>query len=241
MSAAGGSSTLGGAAVAGGARSSAIHPHAGGTQLAAGPAPETARLTLIQVHGRGGGARDILGLAGELRQADAAFLAPEARGATWYPLSFLAPTEANEPFLSSGLLRLEEIAEDLARRGVPSERVVLLGFSQGACLALEFASRSDRRWGGVVAFSGGVIGPPGRSFEVAGDLRGTPVFLGCSDRDPHVPLARVKETASFLRRLGAEVDERIYPGMPHTINDDEIVAARLLLERVGAAAQEAKP
>lgn len=218
-----------------------LHPHGGGVLLAAGPAPEAARLTVVLVHGRGGGARDILGLAGELRQPDAAFLAPEARGGSWYPLSFLAPTAANEPGLSSGLLRLEEIADDLARRGVPSERVALLGFSQGACLALEFASCSDRRWGGVIAFSGGVIGPPGRPFEPAGDLRGTPVFLGCSDRDPHVPLPRVKESGDFLRRLGAAVDLRIYPGLPHTINDDEIVAARLLLEQVGRPAQEAKP
>lgn len=224
---------------AGGAGPSSLHPHGGGVLLAAGRPPEEARLVVLLVHGRGGGARDILGLAGELRQDDAAFLAPEARGATWYPASFLAPAAVNEPWLSSGLLRLEEIAEDLERRGVPAERVVLLGFSQGACLALEFASRSDRRWGGVVAFSGGVIGPPGRAFEAAGDLRGTPVFLGCSDRDPHVPLSRVKETSAFLRRLGAEIDERIYPGMPHTINDDEIVAARLLLEKVGR--QEAKP
>ena len=220
------------------------HPHGGGVLLAAGPAPEQARLTVILVHGRGGGARDILGLAAELNQPEVAFLAPEARGATWYPQSFLAPTAANEPGLSSGLRRLEEIAADLAARGVPSERVALLGFSQGACLALEFASRSDRRWAAVVAFSGGVIGPPGRSFEAAGDLRGTPVFLGCSDRDPHVPLARVEESAGLLRRLGAEVDQRIYPGMPHTINDDEIVAARLLLEKAAAAltaGQPAKP
>lgn len=215
------------------------HPHGGGLLLSSGRRPEEARLTAILIHGRGAGARDILGLAGELDQPDAAFLAPEAKGATWYPLSFMADTAANEPYLSSALLRLDEIVADLEARGIPSERVALLGFSQGACLALEFASRGNRRWGGVVAFSGGLIGPPGRAFEPLGNLHGTPFFLGCSDRDPHIPLTRVKESTAFLRRLGAEVEERIYPGMPHTICNDEIVTARDLLGRIGA--QEAKP
>ena len=218
------------------------HPHGDGRLLAAGPPPEEARMTTILLHGRGADARDILGLAGELEQPDAAFLAPEASGFSWYPLSFLADTPANEPKLSSALRRIGEITADLASRGIPSERVALLGFSQGACLALEFLSRSGKRWGGVVAFSGGVIGPPGRSFEAVGDLHGTPVFLGCSDRDPHIPLTRVRETTAFVRRLGAEVEERIYPGMPHTVNADELAAARVLLGRIGSgAAQEAKP
>jgi len=216
------------------------HPHGGGELLEAGLPPEEARLTVILLHGRGGSARDILSLAPELGADDAAFLAPEAYGSSWYPMSFMAPTASNEPGLSSALRRVSEIVTELDQRGVPAERVVLLGFSQGACLALEFAARSGRRFGGVVAFSGGVIGPPGRSFEVQGDLEGTPVFLGCSDLDPHIPLARVKESSAYLRALGAEVDERIYAGMPHTINNDEIVAARILLAGV-AALQEAKP
>lgn len=225
------------------------HPHGGGRLLAAGPAPEEARLTVVLVHGRGGDPEDMLGLAAELGQRDVAFLAPEARANSWYPLSFLAPLEANEPYLSSALRRLGEIAAGLGSRGIPAERVVWLGFSQGACLATEFVARSDRPWGGLLAFSGGAIGPPGRSFAVeggeAGRLGGMPAFLGCSDRDPHVPRQRVGESADFLRRLGAEVDERIYPGLPHTVNADEIAAARALLERVGRPAeralQEAKP
>jgi predicted esterase len=216
------------------APANAAHPHGGGQVLAAGPPPEEARLAVVLLHGRGAGARDILGIAAELEQEDAAFFAPEARGATWYPAGFMSPREVNEPALSSALRRLGEITAELERRGVPAERIVLAGFSQGACLSLEFVSRSGRRWGGVLAFSGGVIGPPGRSFETdgLGQLAGTPVFLGCSDRDPHIPLRRVEESADFLRRLGAAVDLRIYPGMPHTINDDEIAAARQLLAEV---------
>lgn len=214
-----------------------VHPHGGGQVLAAGPAPEKARLAVVMLHGRGAGARDILGLAAELGQDDAAFLAPEARHATWYPSGFMSPLAVNEPALSSALRRVGEITAELEQRGVPAERTVLLGFSQGACLSLEFVARSGRRWGGVVAFSGGVIGPPDRSFEIPAGapdpLGGTPVFLGCSDRDPHIPLRRVEESAAYLRRLGAKVDLRIYPGMPHTINDDEIQAARLLLAEAG--------
>jgi predicted esterase len=213
------------------------HPHGGGPVLTAGPPPEEARLAVVLLHGRGAGARDILGLAGELELEDAAFLAPEARHATWYPSGFMSPLAVNEPSLSSALRRIGEVVAELEKRGLPAERIVLLGFSQGACLALEFVARSGRRWGGVVAFSGGVIGPPDRSFEIAdgaaGALGGTPIFLGCSDRDPHIPLRRVEESAAFLRRLGAAVDLRIYPGMPHTVNEDEIVAARKLLAEVG--------
>ena len=226
------------------APSLAAHPHGGGGLLAAGPPPAAARLTVLMIHGRGGSARDILSLAPEVGGEEIAFLAPEAYGSSWYPLSFLAPTAANEPYLSSALRRLHEITAELEAGGVPRERVVLLGFSQGACLALEFAARSGRRWGGVVAFSGGLIGPPGRSFEItetSGDLAGTPIFLGCSDRDPHIPLTRVKETSAYLRQLGATVDERIYPGLPHTVNGDEIAAARQLLATAGAAYEETKP
>jgi predicted esterase len=159
-------------------------------------------------------------------------VAPQANGHTWYPFPFLAPITQNQPFLDSALALLGAITDQLAADGIPRERQVLLGFSQGACLSLEFAARSDRRWGGVVGLSGGVIGPVGTVWERPRGIAGTPVFLGCSDVDPHIPVTRVHETRDLFTRLGAVVDERIYPGMPHTINEDEIAAVRALLERL---------
>ncbi|HEU4570512.1 MAG TPA: dienelactone hydrolase family protein, partial [Gemmatimonadales bacterium] len=146
-----------------------------------------------------------------------------------YPHSFLVPVAQNQPWLDSALAVLERVTAQLADAGIPRERQVLLGFSQGACLALEFAARNAVRWGGVVGLSGGLIGPEGTPRAYGGDLAGTPVFLGCSDVDPHIPVARVHETAQVLTRLGGRVDARIYPGMPHTINEDEVQAVRALL------------
>ncbi len=204
-------------------------PHASQPVLRRGPDPEDARLTAIMIHGRGASAEDILGLAMEFNTTDVAYLAPQAAGNTWYPYSFLVPMERNEPGLSSGLTRIGSLLEELDRAGIPSDRVVLAGFSQGACLSLEFAARHARRFAGVIGFSGGLIGPPGTARGYAGTLDGTPVFLGCSDIDPHIPLERVDETADVFRRLGAQVDRRIYPRMGHTINTDEIKAARAIL------------
>ncbi len=216
------------------------HPHGGGRLAAAGPRPEEARLTVVLVHGRGGDPEDMLGLAGELGQPDAAFLAPEARGNSWYPLSFMAPTEANEPSLSSALRPARRDRRRSRKPRVPAEKVVWLGFPRAPAWRPSSSPAAGGAGGGLVAFSGGAIGPPGRGFDVeaeaAGSLDGTPAFLGCSDRDPHIPLRRVQESAAFLRRLGAAVDERIYPGMPHTVNADEIAAARALLARVGRPA-----
>ena len=189
---------------------------------------------MVLLHGRGAPAQDILGLAAALGLEATAFLAPQAAGHTWYPLSFLAPIESNEPGLSSALERIGEILAGLEERGVESERTILLGFSQGACLALEYAARNAKRYGAVVGLSGGLIGPEGTPRDYPGSLDGTPVFLGCSDRDPHIPLARVKETTEILLRLGGRVVERIYPGMPHTVNDDELEHARRLAAGVGA-------
>jgi predicted esterase len=187
---------------------------------------------VVMVHGRGATAESILTLADELRVPDLAYLAPQAHGHAWYPYSFLAPMEQNEPGLSSGLATLGDLVERVGAAGIPPERTVLLGFSQGACLALEFAARYGRhrrRLGGVVGLSGGLIGPPGTPREYAGDLAGTPVFLGCSDRDPHIPRERVDETAQVLTGMGGEVTERIYPAMGHTVNEDEIEFVRGLL------------
>ncbi len=208
---------------------SVINPHAGQRVLRSGPSPKDARLVAVLLHGRGASAEDILGLADQFTATDIAYLAPQAAGSTWYPLSFLAPIEQNEPGLSSALRVIAELLESLATQGVSSERMVLMGFSQGACLALEFAARHARRYGGVAAFSGGLIGPPGTPRDYAGNFEGTPIFVGCSDIDAHIPLERVRESAVVVRRMGATVDERIYPGMPHTIIRDEIEAVDAML------------
>jgi len=194
-----------------------------------GPSPAAARLTMILVHGRGASAADILGVAGEIGADDVAYVAPDAPGRTWYPYSFLVPLEQNEPQLSSALDTLHRIVADLGRQGVTTDRIGFLGFSQGACLSLEYVARHATRYATVVGFSGGLIGPPGTPRRYAGSLDGMPVFLGCSDIDPHIPLARVHETRDVLTALGAMVDERIYPSMGHTINRDELDAARRLL------------
>jgi len=207
-------------------------PHQGQPLAAAGRPLGEAAAAMVMVHGRGATAESILELARELRHPDLAYLAPQAAGTTWYPYSFLAPLERNEPYLSSGLARLGEVLELLRSAGIPPERTILLGFSQGACLALEFAARNARRYGGVVGLSGGLIGPPGTPRSYAGSFAGTPVFLGCSDRDPHVPRERVDETAEVLRRMDANVTERIYPALGHTVNADELEQVRAMVAGV---------
>jgi predicted esterase len=204
-------------------------PHNGQPVLTLGPEPASARLTMIMVHGRGASAEDILALGGELGTTDVAFLAPQAAGRTWYPYSFLAPLEDNEPGITSGLRVIAALVEGLVARQIPYDRIGLLGFSQGACLSLEFAARHPRPYAAIVGLSGGLIGPPGTPRDYAGSLAGAPVFLGCSDVDAHIPLARVRETADVFRRMGAPVDERIYPRMGHTVNQDEIRAVNALL------------
>jgi predicted esterase len=205
------------------------HPHEHQRIARLGPAPASARLTVILVHGRGDSAESILGLAPAFGVDDVAWVAPGAAGNTWYPYSFLTPMDRNEPGLSSGLRVLGSIVDSLGREGVSTERVVLMGFSQGACLSLEFAARNARRYAAVAGLSGGLIGPPGTPRDYGGAFEGTPVFLGCSDIDPHIPLERVHESTEVFRRMGASVDERIYRGMGHTVTDDEIRAVTQLL------------
>jgi predicted esterase len=205
-------------------------PHAHQPLLRRGPSPSDARLVAILVHGRGGSADDILSLTEQLNLRDVAYLAPQAAGRTWYPHSFLAPLEQNEPGISSGLRRLSGLVEELVEQGIPPARVGLLGFSQGACLALEFAARHPQRYAAVVGLSGALISPPGTPHASAGSLQGTPVFLGCSDIDPHIPLERVREAANVFRQLGAVVDERIYPHMGHTVSRDEVLAVQALFD-----------
>ncbi|HET9298769.1 MAG TPA: dienelactone hydrolase family protein [Candidatus Polarisedimenticolaceae bacterium] len=188
----------------------------------------------VLVHGRGATAESILSLVPELAVPDLAYVAPQAPGNTWYPESFLAPMERNEPWLSHALQMVGDAVGELDGKGIPREHIALLGFSQGACLMLEFAARNAARYGALVGWSGGLIGPRGTPRAYPGSFDGTPVFLGCSDRDPHVPAWRVEETADVLTRMGAEVDLRFYPGLPHTVNEDELQAARALLQRMTA-------
>ena len=204
-------------------------PHARQPVLTLGPAPKSARVTLIMAHGRGASAEDMLGLAAEFGTTDVAFLAPQAAGRTWYPHSFLSPMQDNEPGISSGLRVIAGLVDGLVAQDIAHARIALIGFSQGACLSLECAARHPQRYKAVIGLSGGLIGPAGTPRDYAGSLGGAPVFLGCSDVDAHIPLARVHESAEVFRRMGASVDERIYPRMGHTVNEDEIRAVTALL------------
>ena len=205
-------------------------PHQNRPALASGAPLEQARAAMVMIHGRGASAESILGLARVLDRPDFAYVAPQAAGNTWYPYSFLEPIERNEPGLSSALQVVTDLLAKLADAGIPPERTLLLGFSQGACLSLEFAARNARRYGGVAGLSGGLIGPDGTPRDYAGSLEGTPVFLGCSDVDFHIPKERVQESGEVLRALGAEVDLRLYPGMGHTVNEEEIECVQRMMD-----------
>jgi phospholipase/carboxylesterase len=191
-----------------------------------------ARAAVILVHGRGGDAEDMLGLASAFAAPDIAYVAPQAPSGSWYPRSFMAPLSQNEPHLGNALRTLSDVVAGLNEQSMPSERIVLLGFSQGACLALEFSARNARRYGGVVGLSGGLIGPEGAPRTYGGSLAGTPVFLGCSDADVHIPLARVHEATDVLKTLGGKVTEIIYPGTGHGIVQDEIEHVKAILRDI---------
>ena len=188
----------------------------------AGAPLDSADAAVLMLHGRGATPGSVLALAREFDAPGVAYLVPAAANRTWYPDPFTAPIESNQPHLDSALATVEKRLAEIEDAGIPPERTVLLGFSQGACLAAEFAARNPRRYGGVVALSGGLIGPEVSADEYAGSLDGTPAFVGCSDADPHVPLERVDATGDVLEELGADVTERIYPGMGHTINAEEV-------------------
>ena len=205
------------------------HPHAGQPVLRRGPAAAQARVAVILIHGRGDSASGILGLADEFDVPDVTWIAPQAAGHSWYPYSFLAPLDDNEPGLGSGLAVIGDLVRMVEAEGVRPERVALMGFSQGACLAQEFAARHARRYHAIIGLSGGLIGPAGTPREYAGSFSGTPVFLGCSNVDPHIPVERVRESAAVFRAMEAAVDERIYPGLGHTVNADEIRAVEKIL------------
>ena len=206
-----------------------LDPHGRQPVLHAGAPLAAARLVVIMAHGRGADAGDMIGLAGALGVSDVAFFAPQAAGHAWYPNRFMEPIASNEPWLTSALRKLESLVAEAAAAGFGADRVALAGFSQGACLSLEFAARHARRYAAIAGLSGGLIGPAGTPRDYTGAFDGTPVFLGCSDIDPHIPVDRVRESAEVFRRMGAAVDERIYPRMGHAVNQDEIDAVRALL------------
>jgi predicted esterase len=207
-------------------------PHAGQPVAEAGLPLGLAPAAVIMLHGRGATPANILDLLPRLARPALTYLAPAAANRTWYPHSFMSDITSNEPGLSSGLAVIDSLINRIHAAGLPQSRVVLLGFSQGACLTAEFAVRRASRFGGVIVFSGGVVGPPGTRWNDAGRFDGTPVFFGCSDHDSHVPESRVNESAELFARMGAVVTKRIYPGMGHLVNDDEIACAQRLLDSV---------
>lgn len=211
------------------------HPHQEMPVLTAGVPLFRAEIVMIMLHGRGGSARDILLLANEFHGAKVHYLAPQAAGNIWYPYRFMENLEKNEPWLSSALKVVDDSIGNVRENGIPLERIVLLGFSQGACLALEYAVRHARRYGAVAGLSGGLIGPPGTSWNYDGSLSGTPVFLGCDEADFHIPQKRVVETAEVMKKMGAEVKVQFYRNMGHTIEREEIEQVQGMLEGVVAS------
>lgn len=194
-----------------------------------GKSLQDAEKALVMLHGRGADARDILGLAPRLNVNDYALLAPQATNHVWYPYSFLANPEENEPWLSSALDLVKEVVNDISDQGIAKEYIYLLGFSQGACLALEFAARNASRYGGVAAFTGGLIGDRISRDNYTGDFNGMPIFIGTGNPDPHVPLHRVNDSVRVLKELHADVHLQVYDGRPHTVSQDELNWANKLI------------
>jgi predicted esterase len=200
--------------------------------LQAGAPLEQAKAAMILLHGRGASAEDILSLAREFTAPNVAFVAPQAAGHTWYPNRFIAPASSNEPHLTSALETIGGIVAKLNEAGIASDHIFLLGFSQGACLALEYAARHPQRYAGMVALSGALIENGDQPRSYSGSLDGTPAFLGCSDADFHIPAQRVLRSEQVLRGMGANVTAKLYPHLGHTVNDDEIDAVNAMIKRV---------
>ena len=206
------------------------NPHQGQPIRVAGEPIGIAQAVMLMVHGRGASAGDILSLADQFNQTGFAYFAPQAAENSWYPNRFLVPVKDNEPWLSSALVLVGDVFAEIIKAGIPSERVMLLGFSQGACLTLEYVARNAQRYGGIVGLSGALIGPDDTPRDYKGSLAGTPVFLGCSDVDFHVPKERVDQTAEVLRKLGGQVTERLYPNLDHSVNQDEVDFVRGMMQ-----------
>jgi predicted esterase len=210
-----------------------MHEHEGQPVVIRGRALAESQAVAIMVHGRGGTPDDILELSDRIGNSAFTYIAPAAKNYTWYPYSFMEAIEKNEPFLSSALAVYDALIEQLLEKGFSKKQIVLLGFSQGACLTAEYAVRHADRYGGIVLFTGGLIGPVGTSWAYPGSFQGTPIFLGTSDIDGFVPLQRVQESATIFGQMGAQVTTRVYPGMDHIVNDDEIAGARAIMQEVG--------
>lgn len=204
--------------------------HQGQPIVTAGLPLEDAKAVMIMMHGRGGGTQSVLPLINHFDVDGFAYLVPSAADNTWYPNRFLAPRASNEPKLSSAIETITDLLDKIESAGIPSEKIIILGFSQGACLSLEIAARNPKRYGGIVALSGGLIGTDDELTGYSASLEDTPVFLGCSDVDIHIPVERVHQSRDILTELGAQVDERIYEGMGHTINSDEISAVAKMMQ-----------
>lgn len=205
-------------------------PHQNQNIVQVGPSLKDATAAMIMIHGRGASAESIVGLADELNHNnEVTFLAPQANGFAWYPYSFLAPTEQNQPGLNSGLQAIFDLIVNIEKEGISKDNIFILGFSQGACLATEFVARHPGKYAGVIALSGGLIGDTVNSTNYFGDLKQTPIFLGCSDIDPHIPKERVDETQQVFKGIGGKVTKKIYPGMGHLVNEEEIMHIQELL------------
>ncbi len=207
-------------------------PHHSQPVLATGAPLDKASAAMIMIHGRGADAQSILSLAAEFERPDFAYLAPQAAQHSWYPNRFLVPTQLNEPWLSSALLAVDNTFRQIAAAEIPPEHIILLGFSQGACLALEYAARNAKRYGGLVGLSGGLIGADDEPRRDNGDLAGAPVFLGCSDTDFHIPRQRVQHAAQALTALGGDLTVRLYPNLEHTVNQDEIEFVKEMMAKL---------
>lgn len=212
----------------------ALAPHGGQPVMTRGTDLDQARAAVIMVHGRGAGPANILDIVPAIEQPGVAFLAPAAAGGTWYPKGFMSSIAENEPGITSGISVVHALIDQAVAAGIATDHIVLLGFSQGACLTSTAAERRPARYGGVIVYSGGLIGPPGTVWADEGDFGGTPAFFGCSNVDGHIPEERVLASAALYERMGATVTTRIYPWMGHLVNDDEIAFTRALLEELVA-------
>jgi predicted esterase len=216
-------------------RSDGTDPHAGQPPATAGVPVDMAAYALVLVHGRGGTPEGMLPVARAAGAADGFVLAPRAAGGEWYPLRFLAPAAQNEPWLSSALGAIGRTVDAIRAHGIPADRIILAGFSQGACLILEYAARHPARFGGIAALAGAMVGDPRERPAYAGSLAGTPVLLACGDADEHIPESYVRDSAAVMTGLGAAVDLRIYPGLGHSIAGDQLDALRDMLDAVRAS------